>query len=140
MHIAPEDIEKSRSAIESAKILLVQMEINLDALCRIIEIAHRAGVFVILNPAPAARISDAVLAMVDVVTPNETEAEALTGVAVRSEADARRAAAYSPRSRRQKRGHYARRNGCVCDGRKEERNAFENSSGGDRFYRRGRRL
>ena len=94
MHIAPEDIEKSRSAIESAKILLVQMEINLDALCRIIEIAHQAGVFVILNPAPAARIPDAVLAMVDVVTPNETEAEALTGVAVRSEADARRAAAY----------------------------------------------
>jgi ribokinase len=43
MHVTDEDIEKSRPILESAKILLLQMEINLDALCKIIEIAHSAG-------------------------------------------------------------------------------------------------
>ena len=92
MHVTDEDIERSRPVIESAKILLLQMEINLDALCKVIEIAHNAGVLVVLNPAPAASIPDEALAMVDVVTPNESEAQLLTGVEVKNEGDAGRAA------------------------------------------------
>lgn len=86
------DVEKCRPLIEQAAILLVQLEINFDALYRVIEIAHAAGVKIILNPAPASALPEAVLRKIDVITPNETEAQLLTGIAVQGEADARRAA------------------------------------------------
>ncbi|NBK90491.1 ribokinase [bacterium 1XD21-13] len=91
-NITPEDVEKSRSLIESAGILLLQLEINLDALYKVIDIAHEAGVTIVLNPAPAAELSDEVLRKIDIVTPNETEAQVLTGVKIENEADAKKAA------------------------------------------------
>ncbi|MFP3409497.1 PfkB family carbohydrate kinase, partial [Pseudomonas sp. SIMBA_065] len=48
---------------------------------------------VILNPAPATQLSDELLALIDIITPNETEAESLTGIAVSNDEDAARAAA-----------------------------------------------
>ena len=86
------DVEARRALIEQADYLLVQMEINLDALARVIRNAHEAGVCVVLNPAPAQPIADDVLAMVDIVTPNETEAAVLTGVQVTDLASAHSAA------------------------------------------------
>jgi len=91
-NITPEDVEKSRSLIESAGILLLQLEINTDALYKVIEIAHAAGVTIVLNPAPAAEIPDEVLRKIDIVTPNETEAQVLTGVRIETAEDAKRAA------------------------------------------------
>ena len=91
--ISPEDVERSRSLIESADFLLLQLEINFDALFRVIDIARKAGVCIILNPAPAADLPEETLRKIDIVTPNETEALALTGVSVANEADAQRAAA-----------------------------------------------
>lgn len=91
-NITPEDVEKSRSLIESAGILLLQLEINLDALYKVIDIAHEAGVTIVLNPAPAAELPDEVLRKIDIVTPNETEAQVLTGVKIENEADAKKAA------------------------------------------------
>lgn len=91
-NITPEDVERCRPLIESASILLLQLEINSDALYRVIEIAHAAGVMIVLNPAPAAEIPEEVLRKIDVVTPNETEAQVLTGVEVRTKQDAERAA------------------------------------------------
>ena len=73
-------------------ILLLQHEINMDAQRAAIDIAHAAGVRIVLNPAPAMPIPDDLLERIDIVTPNETEAQALTGVAVTCEADAQRAA------------------------------------------------
>ena len=93
-HFTPQDVEGCRDLLEGAGILLTQLEINFDALHEAIRIAHRAGVRVVLNPAPAAPVPDDVLVLVDVVTPNETEAEALTGVRVRDEDSARRAARF----------------------------------------------
>jgi len=90
--ITPEDVDKARSLIESADYLLLQLEINFEALFRIIRIAHEAGVQIILNPAPAAVIPEEILRMIHIITPNETEAQALTGVVVANETDARRAA------------------------------------------------
>lgn len=81
-HITTEDVEKCRPLIEKANILLLQLEINFDALYKVIEIAHAAGAKIVLNPAPAAELPDEILSKIDIVTPNETEAQALTGVTV----------------------------------------------------------
>jgi ribokinase len=91
-NITPEEVEKCRSVIETASILLVQLEINFDALFAAIKIAHNAGVPVVLNPAPANMIPREIMAMVDIVTPNETEAQAFTGVEVKTKDDAKKAA------------------------------------------------
>ena len=74
--------------------MLVQLEINIDATCRAVAIAHAAGTRVIMNPAPANPIPDKLLNMVDIVTPNEVEAELLTGVSVDSPKNCSTAAAY----------------------------------------------
>jgi len=92
-NITEADVEQARPLIESAELLLLQLEINFDALQRVIDIAHDAGVTVVLNPAPAATLPDEVLRKVDIIAPNETEAQVLTGVAIKNEQDAQRAAA-----------------------------------------------
>lgn len=91
-NISDGDVEKCRSLIENASILLLQHEINFDAQYKIIDIAHKAGVRIVLNPAPAAEVPEDVLRKIDVVTPNETEAQVLTGVEVKTIDDAQKAA------------------------------------------------
>ena len=90
--ISPADVEARRDLIEGAAIFVTQLEQPMAAAHRALEIARGAGVRTILNPAPAAEIPDAMLALCDVVTPNESEAEGITGIAVTSVADAERAA------------------------------------------------
>jgi len=91
-NITDADIEKARPLIESAGILLLQLEVNFDALLKVVDIAHAAGVKVILNPAPARELPEELYAKLDMVTPNETEAEILTGVHIENYDDAERAA------------------------------------------------
>jgi ribokinase len=91
-HITDEDVRRSETLIREAEFLLVQLEINLDALEAVLRIARDAGTAVILNPAPAQPLKDELLSMVDIVTPNETEAAALTGIPINGEADAEKAA------------------------------------------------
>ena len=91
-NITPEDVENCRSLIEGASIILFQHEINPDAQRSAMEIAHAAGVQIVLNPAPAMPVPDDLLKNIDIVTPNETEAQALTGVTVTCEEEARKAA------------------------------------------------
>lgn len=90
-NITSDDVERCRGLIESADILLLQLEIKFDALYKVIDIAYAAGVTIILNPAPAAPIPDSVMKKIDIVTPNETEAYILTGVEIKNEEDAKRA-------------------------------------------------
>jgi ribokinase len=92
MLISPTDIEASAGLIGSAAVFVTQLEQPIDAAIRALEIARAAGVTTILNPAPAAKLPDRIYALCDYVTPNETEAEELTGVKVSSVEDARRAA------------------------------------------------
>jgi ribokinase len=87
-HITTEDIEKCRPLIENAGILLLQMEINYDALYHIIDIACSAGVTIVLNPAPAAALPDEVLRKISIITPNETEVQILTNIKITNEEDA----------------------------------------------------
>jgi ribokinase len=67
-----------RHLIAEAKVLLVQLEIPLDAVAAALGHARAAGVTTILNPAPASSLPDDLLALVDICVPNETEAESLT--------------------------------------------------------------
>ncbi|MES0132426.1 ribokinase [Mesorhizobium sp. M0029] len=92
MLISPEDIEANAGLIRGAGVFVIQLEQPIDAALRALEIARGAGVTTILNPAPAAKLPDRIYTLCDYVTPNETEAEELTGIKVSSIDDARRAA------------------------------------------------
>ncbi len=90
--VSVEDVEAKRGLIEGAAVFVTQLEQPIPAALRGLQIARAAGVMTILNPAPAAPLDDAMLALCDFVTPNESEAEALTGLPVTSVAEAERAA------------------------------------------------
>ena len=90
--LTPADIEARSAAITAASVFVTQLEQPLDAAARGLGIARAAGVTTILNPAPARDLPDATLALCDYVTPNETEAEELTGVRVTGVEAARAAA------------------------------------------------
>ncbi|PBB81267.1 MULTISPECIES: ribokinase [unclassified Mesorhizobium] len=92
MLISSADIEAHADLIRSAGVFVTQLEQPIDAALKALQIAHGAGVTTILNPAPAATLPDSIYALCDYVTPNESEAEGLTGIAVSSVDDARRAA------------------------------------------------
>ncbi len=83
------DAEAAEAAIAGAQVVVAQFESPVVAVERALVLARRHGVRTILNPAPAREVPDALLALADVITPNESEAQALTGVAVQNgDADA----------------------------------------------------
>jgi ribokinase len=86
------DLDAKADLIRSAAVFVTQLEQPIPAARRGLEIARAAGVRTILNPAPAAALDDALLGLCDFVTPNESEAETLTGLPVTSLAEAERAA------------------------------------------------
>ncbi len=90
--IAVEDVESRKTLIEGASVFVTQLEQPIPPARRGLEIARAAGVVTILNPAPAAPLEDSLLALCDYITPNESEAEALTGIAVATVSDAEKAA------------------------------------------------
>jgi ribokinase len=90
--ISPADIEARADLIQSAGVFVTQLEQPLPAAERALQIAREAGVTTILNPAPAAPLSTGLLGLSDLLTPNESEAEALTGLPVRTLAEAEAAA------------------------------------------------
>ncbi|BCH23261.1 ribokinase [Mesorhizobium sp. L-8-3] len=92
MLISPADIDANEALIRSAGVFVTQLEQPIEAAMRALALARSAGVTTILNPAPAAALPEAIFPLCDYVTPNETEAEALTGIAIATVEDARRAA------------------------------------------------
>jgi len=86
------DVEARADLIRGAAVFVTQLEQPIPAARRALEIARGAGVRTILNPAPAAPLDDAMLALCDFLTPNESEAETLTGRPVTSLAEAGKAA------------------------------------------------
>lgn len=90
--ITPEDLDAKAELIRSAAVFVTQLEQPIPSARRGLEIARAAGVTTILNPAPAAALDDDLLALCDYITPNESEAEGLTGLPVTSLAEAERAA------------------------------------------------
>lgn len=90
--LSPADVQNATQAIAEASALVMQLETPLETVRAAAQIASAHRVPVILNPAPAQPLDDAVLAKVSVLTPNESEAELLTGVPVTDVASAARAA------------------------------------------------
>lgn len=89
--LSPADVAPFADDIRNAAALLLQLETPLDTVVAAAKTAHGAGVPVVLNPAPARKLPRALYAMLDWITPNETEAELLTGVKVVDAASARKA-------------------------------------------------
>jgi ribokinase len=76
------DLEPIRDAIQGAGLLITQLEVPLPVVARAVALARSAGVPVLLNPAPAAPLPPELLAQVDILVPNESEAALLCGFPV----------------------------------------------------------
>jgi len=90
--LTPEDVDEAEELIGAANVVVMQLETPLDTVERAAALACKHGARVILNPAPAQPLSDEILANVSILTPNESEAELLTGVPVEDDAGAEEAA------------------------------------------------
>ena len=91
--LLPEDVKKFAKDIQSADALLLQFETPLETVLWAAQTAHAKQVPVVLNPAPAAKLPKELYKCLDWITPNETEAELLTGVKVTDLASAQKAEA-----------------------------------------------
>jgi ribokinase len=80
--LSPEDVQRAHAEIGAAGAVVAQLEVPLATVQCAAELAHQAGVKFILNPAPAQKLPPALLALVTMLTPNEIEAQILTGVKV----------------------------------------------------------
>ena len=89
--LSPKDVAPFKKDIEGAAALVMQLETPLKTVEWAAKVAHDAGVPVILNPAPAQKLPKSLYPLVDWITPNETEAELLTGVKVVDAASAAKA-------------------------------------------------
>jgi ribokinase len=90
--LSPDDIKKAESDIASSGALVAQLEIPLETVEFAARLAKKNGILFILDPAPAQTLSPELLKMIDVLTPNETEACILTDIEVTDEESARAAA------------------------------------------------
>lgn len=86
------DVDAIEADIAAAQVFVTQLEQPLAAARRGLEVARRHGVTTVFNPAPALPLDDDIFPLCDYITPNETEAAALTGVPIQTVDDARRAA------------------------------------------------
>lgn len=86
MQLSAADIEAAEEVFRDAAIVLLQLETPVDALTAAARLAHRHGAYVVLNPAPAPKspLPEALLSHVDLLIPNQTEAELFCGYVVDS--------------------------------------------------------
>jgi ribokinase len=83
--LSPQHIDQARQALAEADIVLLQLEIPLATVIYAIDLAKQMGKKVLLNPAPAQQLPKSLLSKVDVLIPNEIEAEMLTDIRFESE-------------------------------------------------------
>lgn len=93
--LSEEDVQDAESEIKAASIVLMQMETPLPTLICAAEIAKKHGTTVVLNPAPAPKepIPDALLKNVDILIPNATEAQMISGIEITDDASAKKSIA-----------------------------------------------
>jgi ribokinase len=82
-----ENISIIQAAIQDSVIIVAQLEISLETVRRSLKLAKKLGKTTILNPAPACKLDNDLLDCVDILIPNETELEHLSGVSVRNETE-----------------------------------------------------
>jgi ribokinase len=94
MAITPEDVNTAKDEIAQSDYVVAQLEVPVDAIIQAFKIAREAGVTTILNPAPAETLPEALLALTDVIIPNEFEAAILSGIPVEDKASMEQNAKY----------------------------------------------
>jgi ribokinase len=87
-----DDVARLDSMFVGNRILMLQLEIPLEAVITAAGVAHDHGLTVILDPAPARPLPPEIYSLIGILTPNETEAEALTGIALDTDLNIERAA------------------------------------------------
>ena len=92
--LLPADVDEAASVLEAADCIVLQFEIPLETVYYTVRLARRRGIRCIVNPAPAQPVDLAALVGVDYFVPNETEAETITGMPVKSVEDATACAAH----------------------------------------------
>lgn len=90
--LTPDDVKEAEPDIASSGALVAQLEVPIETIEFAAELANKSNVPFILDPAPAQKLSAELLNMVDVLTPNETEAQILTGIEVKDQGSAEAAA------------------------------------------------
>ena len=90
--ITNEEVDSLTDVLKDSEFLLTQLETNVTAVDRVIDIAYKNGVKVILNTAPVQPIEDEILKKIYLITPNEVEAEIITGITIDSKEHADQAA------------------------------------------------
>lgn len=90
--LSTEDIRGVLEQVEKDDIVLLQLEVPMSTVDAAVDIAAAKGARVVLNPAPAAVVSEQTLSKLYLITPNQTEAQTLTGIEVKDEATASLAA------------------------------------------------
>jgi ribokinase len=83
-HLTPADLERARGAIESASLVMTQLETPLTTVKAVIDLAFNHKIRTVLNPSPARPLGDYLLKRLHLITPNEKEAAVLTGIKVNS--------------------------------------------------------
>lgn len=78
--LTPDDIDSVADVIRASDYLILQLEIPVESVLRAAQIAHEAGVYVILNPAPACPLPAELFSYLSLITPNAGEVELMTGV------------------------------------------------------------
>lgn len=78
--VSAADAEAAQAAIAESKVFLTQLETPLESVQRGMQIAREQNVITILNPAPGQKLAADLLALADIITPNQTEAEIITGI------------------------------------------------------------
>ena len=78
-NLTEEDIHGAESDISWGEVLLIQLEVPMSTVKEALRLAKAHGLRTILNPAPARRLPEEIIALVDILTPNEIEAGTLTG-------------------------------------------------------------
>lgn len=90
--LSSSDFDKASNVLDESEYVLMQLEIPISTVEHIAQMAGKKQKKVVLNPAPAARLSDELLKNISIITPNESEAELLTGIKVTDEQSALKAA------------------------------------------------
>lgn len=81
-HLLPEDLEDAVKEINANSIILMQLEIPIQTIEYLAKYGNDAGSTVILNPAPMNQLSPELMSRIDIITPNQTEAERLSGIKI----------------------------------------------------------
>jgi ribokinase len=90
--LKPADVDAAAETLKTADCIVLQFEIPLETVYYTVAFARKHGIRCILNPAPGQPVEMRALADLDYFVPNESEAEAITGIAVRNVADAKKCA------------------------------------------------